>query len=222
MRWLHGMFWKGPHVDEPSHIPSESSCTSYNSPSRSMSELEDHGSFTMPTSSSTPNKLRTQQHYQSSSTNNRLSVTPLDMGIYKSISFYGPPGCGRDGATPMTSFAGSHHVSSSIWQPPGLTSPPAMQTLIAEQSTEIFNLVAECQVLSTELSKQFQTISGLEAMHHTAAHEMINVGWMAWNTAYSILPYGQTWDKKHEETLQWLHAKADNPWKEPNDFMIGN
>ena len=100
----------------------------------------------------------------------------------------------------MTSVAGLHHVSSSIWQPPGLTFPPAMQTLNAEQSTEIFNLAAECQTLSTELAKQFQTFSRLEAMHQTmvqaTAHETINVRWMAQNVAYSILPEGHTWDKK--------------------------
>ena len=55
--------WKRPHVDEPSCTPNESSGTSYRSPSRSMSEMEDHGSFTVPTSSSTSNKLRTQLHY---------------------------------------------------------------------------------------------------------------------------------------------------------------
>ena len=55
--------WKEPHVDEPSCIPSESSQANYRSPSRSMSELEDHGSFTMPNSSSTPSKLRAQLHY---------------------------------------------------------------------------------------------------------------------------------------------------------------
>ena len=54
---------KGPNVDEPSHAPGESSHASYRSPSRSISELKDHGSFTVPTSSSTPNKLRTQLHH---------------------------------------------------------------------------------------------------------------------------------------------------------------
>ena len=50
---------KGPHVDEPSHVPSESSHTRYRSLSRSMNELKDHRSSTAPTSS-TPNKLETQ------------------------------------------------------------------------------------------------------------------------------------------------------------------
>ena len=50
---------KEPHVEESSHIPSESSHANCRSLSRSMSELEDHGSFTVLTSFSTPNKLGT-------------------------------------------------------------------------------------------------------------------------------------------------------------------
>ena len=114
--------WKEPHVEESSCIPSEGSCTNYRSQSRSVSELEDHRSFTMLTSFSTPNKLRTQQHYLSSSTNSRLSMMPLDSGLYNSFSYSGLTGFCKGGATPMTSVAGSHHVSSSLWQPPGLTS----------------------------------------------------------------------------------------------------
>ena len=135
-------------------------------------------------------------------------MTPLHLEFYNSFSYSGPTGFCKGGATPTTSVAGSHHVSSSIWQSPGLTSLPAMQTLNAEQSTEIFNLVVECQVLSTELTKQFQTLSGLEAMHQATAHETINAEQMAQN-AYSVPPEGQTWNKKEEETLQQLHTKAD-------------
>ena len=148
-----------------------------------MSELEDHRCFTVPTGSSTPNKSGSQQHYRSSSTNSRLSTMPLDTRLYNSFSYSGPTGFYRYEGTPTTSVAGSYLVSSSIWQPPGLTSSPAMQTLNVEQSTEIFNLAAECQALSTDLAKQFQKFSGLEAMHRTAAqakaHKTINVGQMA-------------------------------------------
>ena len=107
-------------------------------------------------------------------------MMPLDSGLYNSFSYSGPAGFCKGGATPMTSVAGSHHVSSTVWQPPGLTSPPAMQTLNAEQSTEIFNLVAECQALSTKLAEQFQTLSRLKAilraMAQATAHETINAG----------------------------------------------
>ena len=133
-------------------------------------------------------------------------MMPLDTGLYNSFSYSDPAGFGRGEVTPVASATGSQHVYSSIWQPPGLTSPPAMQTSSTEQSMEIFNLVAECQVLSTELAKQFQTLFGLEAMHcataQATAHTIINTGWMAQNATYSVLPDGQTWDKKHEEALQ--------------------
>ena len=103
-----------------------------------------------------------------------------------------------------------------MWQPPGLTSLHLLlttETLNAEQTTEIYHLVAECQALGTELAKKFQTLSRLEAMHHAVAqataYKAINVGYMVQSTAYSILPDGQASDKKHEETLQQLCVEAD-------------
>ena len=53
-----------------------------------------------------------------------------------------------------------------------------MDTLSTEQAAEIYQLAAECQALGSELAKQFQNLSGLEAVHCTAAqataHESIN------------------------------------------------
>ena len=109
--------WKGPHVDEPSLIPSESSHTSYRSPSRSMCELEDHGSFTVLTSSSTPNKLGTQLHYQSSSTDSRLSMTPLDVGLYNSFSYHGPLVLAEVGPLPWQVLLG-HSMSPAAYGSP--------------------------------------------------------------------------------------------------------
>ena len=64
---------------------------------------------------------------------------------------------------------------------------------------------------------------------HATAHETSNAGRMAQNPTYSILPDGQTWDIKHEETLQQLRAEADKAWKDTNDrcstiscVMMGN
>ena len=75
-------------------------------------------------------------------------------------------------------------------------------------------------------AKQFQTLCGLEMMHHAAAqataHKTIDAGQMAWNTAYSILPDGQASDKKHEEILQQLHAKATQAWKDTNDVVFNH
>ena len=153
----------------------------------------------------------------------------LDIRLYSSFSYYGPPGFSRGGNTPMPSVAGSQHVSSSMWQPPGLTSPHlplTTKTLNAEQSKEIYNLVVKCQALGTELVKQSQTLSRLEAMHCTVAqvtaHETINVGQMAQNAAYSILPDDQASDKKHEETPQQLCTEADKAWKDTNNVVFNH
>ena len=52
---------------------------------------------------------------------------------------------------------------------------------------EIYQLATECQALGVELTMQFQNLSGLEAMHHTTAHETINAGHMACNAAFSTI-----------------------------------
>ena len=112
---------------------------------------------------------------------------PMDSSIYGSLNFYGPPGVGRGGATPSTmSLARSQQVSSSMWPPLGLAPTHSMQT--AEQSTKIFKLALECQALGADLAKQFQTISGLEAIHRAStqatAYKTINTGQMACSMAF--------------------------------------
>ena len=134
-------------VDVSSHALGESSCASHKSPSQSLSQLEDHGSFSTPTSSSTPNILGTQLHHYSISTDSQQSITPLDMGLYSSFSYYGPPGFSRGGNTPVPSVAGSHHVSSSMWQPTGLTFPHLWLTneaLNAEQKSSTWQQSVKC------------------------------------------------------------------------------
>ena len=85
----------------------------------------------------------------------------------------------------------------------------------------------ECQVLSTDWARQFQKLSGLEVMHHATAwataRETNNVGQWAWKVVYSTssaLRVGQPQDKKHEETVQQLHAEADKVWKDANDLVF--
>ena len=98
-----------------------------------------------------------------------------------------------------------------------------MQTLNVKQSTEIFNLAVECQALSTDLTKQFQKFSGLDAMHCTKAHETINAGQLAQEAVYSTssaLQVGKPLDKKNEETMQQLCAEANKVWKDANDLVF--
>ena len=141
-----------------------------------------------PTSTSTPNKTGGGLSPLSSSNDSRHFMTPFKMGLYGSLSYPSGTGMCHGSITPMTSVAGSQQVTSSVWQPTGSFSPlppQAMDTLSAERAIEIYQLAAECQALSSKLTKQFQNLSGLEAMHHmaaqAAAHETSM--WDAWPTA---------------------------------------
>ena len=114
-------------------------------------------------------------------------MTPFEMGLYGSFSYPSYTGMHCGSITPMTSIARSQQVTSySGWQPTRLFSPllsQAMDTLSVEQAAEIYQLAAEYQALGSKLTKQFQNLSRLEAMHCPAAqataHETINVGCMA-------------------------------------------
>ena len=110
--------------------------------------------------------------FGSSSTDNKYSMTPLDTSLYGNFSYTGPTGVGCGSITPTTSVARSQRVTSSMWQllrpfSPALTS--AMDTLSARQVAGIYQLATECQALGVELTKQFQNLCGLEAMHCTTA-----------------------------------------------------
>ena len=157
---------------------------------------------TVPNLSSTPYKPEVHPHYHSSSTDNRCSQTPMDLSLYNSFGYHSPPGFGRGGVTPVGSVAGSQHIS-------------------AQQTTEIFHLGAKCQVLGTQLDKQFKTLSRMEVMHHATAqvttHKTINTGYVGRGVACSILMNGGDSDKKHEETLQKLCEEGDKAWEDTNN-----
>ena len=103
---------------------------------------------------------------------------------------------------------------------------PTHSSVTVEQITEIFHLGAECQALGTQLTKQFQTLSGLEVMYHTAAqattHKTINTGSVGRGAAYSVLMNGGNSDKKHEETLQTLCEEADKAWEDTNNVVFNH
>ena len=91
------------------------------------------------------------------------------------------------------------------------------------QSAEIFHLLAECQAVGTQLAKEFQQLSGLEAMHHATsqatAHETINRGHVERGVAYNVLMSANAPDKKHQRTLSKLHREADHAWKDTNNVV---
>ena len=69
------------------------------------------------------------------------------------------------------------------------------------------------QAMGTQLAKEFQQLSGLEAMHHATAqataHETINRGHVERGAAYNILMHANAPDKKWEKTLWKLHREAN-------------
>ena len=141
----------------------------------------------------------------------RCSWPPLDCSLYNNFYYSGPVGfgSGRGGVTPR-SVAGLQQVSSSILQSRVLFSPAALPAhcfLTPEQSAKVFHLGAECQAVGTQLAKQFQQLSGLEAMQHAVAqaiaHETINRGHVERSTAYIVLSASAS-DKKYERTVQKL------------------
>ena len=190
--------------------------------------MDDQTSFVGPTSTFTPNKTRGGLCPHSSSNDSRYSMTPFKMGLYGSFSYPSGTGICHGSITPMTSVAESQQVTSSGWQPTRLFSPllpQAMDTLSAEQAAEIYQLAAECQALSSKLTKQFQNLSRLEAMHRmaaqAAAHETINVGCMTHSTAFGVATVTQT-DQERESSLCRLFAEANQAWKDANEVVFSH
>ena len=125
-----------------------------------------------PTAPSTPNKTEGGPCIQSVSSDSRCSMTLFETGLGGSFSVPSYVGVHHSSITPVTSVAGSQQVTSSGWHQSASFSPLTPQgtdTLSAEQAIEIYQLTTECWDLGYKLAKQFQTLSRLEAMHHTAA-----------------------------------------------------
>ena len=105
------------------------------------------------------------------------------------------------------------------------TLPPATDTLSTEQVVGIYQIATKCQALGVELAKQFQNLSGLEAVHcamvQATAHETINAGHMAHNAAFSTDTANQM-DKDCKKSLCQLHAGADQAWKDTNDVIFSH
>ena len=115
-----------------------------------------------------------------------ITLTPLGLGgprqwrtmsdksrhllasIYTSPVFnlLGYPAAGPGNLTPtVPSLAGSCHVLSN-WPTGVFISGQSSPHLTIDQANSIFKLAAECHELGIKQAKQFQVLSGLEAMHH--------------------------------------------------------
>ena len=148
--------------------------------------------------------------------------------IYTSPNFNTPgyPAVGPGNLTPtVPSITGSHHVSST-WPPGMFTSGSSSPHLTINHANSIFKLAAECQVLGIKLAKEFQVLSGLEAMHCNSiqgtAHETLTLGHSAWEATYSAILWDEVSEAEHEATTRHLHSEADTKWKEMHEVMYNH
>ena len=148
--------------------------------------------------------------------------------IYTSPGFNLPgyPAAGPGNLTPtVPSLAGSHHVSST-WPTSVFTSGPSSPHLTIDQANSIFKLAAECQALGIKLAKQFQVLSGLEAMHRNLiqgmAHETLTLGCSAPEAAYSAILWDGVSEAEREATTNCHHSEADATWKEMHEVMYNH
>ena len=102
--------------------------------------------------------------------------------LFASSSFNLPsyPSMGLGSLTPsVPSITGSQHISST-WPHNLFPSGPSTPWLTIDQANSIFGLASECQALGIRLAKDFQVLSGLEAIHRNSvqgmAHETITLG----------------------------------------------
>ena len=140
--------------------------------------------------------------------------TMLDKSRQLLASIYTSPNFNFPGyLTPtVPSLAGSHHVSST-WAPGMFTSGSSSPRLTIDQANSIFKLAAECQALGIKLAKEFQVLSGLEAMHRNSiqgtVHKTLTLGHLAREAAYSPILWDKVSEAECKATTHCLHSEAD-------------
>ena len=177
-----------------------------------------------PSITSTALGLGGPRQWQTTSDESRHSLA----SIYTSPGFNLPgyPAAGPSNLTPtVPSLAGSHHVLST-WPTGVFTSRPSSPHLTNDQANSLFKLAAECQVLGVKLAKQFQVLSGLEAMHCNSiqgkVHETLTLGHSAWEVTYSAILWDGVSEAKHKAMTSHLHSETDAAWKEMHEVMYNH
>ena len=112
---------------------------------------------------------------------------------------------------------------SSTWPPRVFPSRPSTQRLTIDQANSIFSLASECQALGIRLAKEFQVLSGLEAIHHNSiqgtVHEILTLGHSAQEATYSAILQDDIMEAECEAMTHCLCYKADATWKEMHEVM---
>ena len=113
--------------------------------------------------------------------------------LFASSSFNIPrlPSVGFGSLTPLIPSIASSHLILRTWPADSFPSRPSALWLAIDQVNSIFSLASKCQALSVRLAKDFQMLSGLQAIHRNSiqgtAHEMLTLGHFACEATYAAI-----------------------------------
>ena len=191
------------------------------SPTGSLSEVVEP---LAPSITSTPLGKAGHREGRTVSSDSRHSSASLFAS--SSFNIPGLPSMGFGSLTPsVPSIAGSHHISST-WPPDSFPPSQSALHLTIDQATSLFGLASECQALGVRLAKDFQTLSGLEAIHRNSVqgmvHEMLTLGCSAHEAAYAAILQDNITEAECEATMRCLHSEADAAWKKMPEVMYNH
>ena len=177
-----------------------------------------------PSITSTPLGQAGPRHRRMTSANSRHSSALLFPSSNFNLPCYSAIGLGS--LTPsVPSIASSHHVFSS-WPPNLFLSGPSTPQLTIDQANNIFGLASKYQALSVRLAKDFQVLSGLEAIHHNSVqgtvHEMLTLGHSTREAAYVAILWDDIMEAECEATTHRLCSEADATWKKMHEVMYNH
>ena len=200
------------------------SCSTLDTLCSLMGSFSDAIELPPPSITSTPLGQASPRHGQTTSSDSRHSLALL----FTSLSFNLPgyPGMGLGSLNPLVpSIAGSHHISST-WPPNLFPSGPTTLWLTIDQANKIFGLSSECQALSVRLAKNFQVLSGLEAIHHNSiqgmVHETLTLGHSTQEATYVAILRDDITEAEHEAMTHHLCSEADTTWKKMHEVMYNH
>ena len=177
-----------------------------------------------PSITSTPLGQAGPRHEQTTFSDSRHSLALLFTGSSFNLPSY--PAVGLGSLTPsVPSITGSHHVLST-WPPNLFPSKPSTPQLTIDQANNVFGLASKCQALGIRLAKDFQVLSGLEAIHCNSvkgtAHETLNLGHSAREATYVAILWDDIMEAEREAMTRHLHSEADATWKKMHEVMYNH
>ena len=158
-----------------------------------------------------------------------LAPVSLVPELWRLLPWRPPSGLGASKLGSLTpsvpTITGSHHVSST-WPSNLFPSGPSTPRLTIDQANNIFGLASKCQALCVRLAKDFQVLSGLEAIHCNSVqgtvHETLTLGHSAQEAAFTAILWDDITEAECEAMTHCLHSKADATWKEMHEVMYNH